>query len=116
MSDNIILDKVKEFAVEVLKLSHEIGVTYGNSDLTVGFIRCSTSMGEYVHRAKYDREQSEQIKKLQEALKECYCAEYWLEILQKAGFVSRSRYEELGAGCTSLRRMLTAAIKARQGK
>ena len=116
MSDNIILDKAKELAVGALKLSHEISSTYGDNVITVGLVKCSTAVGEYIHRAKYDHEHSEQVKKLQEALKECHCAEYWLEILEKSGFVSRSRYEEIASLCASLRRMLTAAIKARQGK
>ncbi|MBO7376667.1 MAG: four helix bundle protein, partial [Clostridia bacterium] len=42
--------------------------------------------------------------------KECYESEYWLELLNKTGFLPDEKYKPLKNLCGSLRRMLISSI------
>lgn len=52
---------------------------------------------------------------MQIALKECYESEYWLEILNRTGYISDTQYKSLKTDCGSIRRMLIASISTAKG-
>ena len=44
------------------------------------------------------------------ALKECYESEYWLELLNRTGYIPDEQYKPLQSDCGAIRRMLIASI------
>lgn len=110
MADSIMLDKAKDFAVDIVNLCKEIKASYRESVLTNQLLRSGTSIGANIHESKYAHGTADFIAKMQIALKECYESEYWLEILNRTGYISESQYCILKNNCGSIRRMLISSI------
>lgn len=110
MSDSIMLEKAKDFAVAVVTLCREIKSTHRESVLTNQLLRSGTSIGANIHESKYGHSRADFISKMQIALKECYESEYWLELLERTGYIADSRAKKLMSDCGAIRRMLIASI------
>lgn len=72
--------------------------------------RSGTSIGANIREAQYAHGKPDFIAKLQIALKEANETGYWLELLQRTGYLPMESYRLLDAQCTSLRAMLVASI------
>lgn len=104
------LIKAKDFAVEIVKLCRSIKEEKRESVLTNQLIRSGTSVGANIHESKYAHGTADFISKMQIALKECYESEYWLELLNRTGYIPDNQYKKLQNECGSLRRMLISSI------
>ena len=47
---------------------------------------------------------------MQIALKECYESEYWLELLNRTGYIDGEHYKKIINDCGQIRRMLISSI------
>ena len=110
MAESIMLDKAKDFAVNIVNLCKFIKETKRESVLTNQLLRSGTSIGANIHESKYAHGTADVIAKLQIALKECYETEYWLELMQKAELLPENTVKEYLHDCGSLRRMLISSI------
>ena len=110
MSDSIMLDNAKDFAVAIVNTCRRIKVAHRESVLTNQLIRCGTSVGANIHESKYGQSCADFIAKMQIALKECYESEYWLELLNRTSMLSDEEYHDLRNQCGAIRRMLIASI------
>ena len=110
MSESIMLEKSKDFAVKIILLCKSIKETQRESILTNQLVRCSTSIGANIHESKYAHSKADFISKMQIALKECYESEYWLELLNRTGCLADDRYRSLNSECGVIRRMLISSI------
>ena len=103
-----------DFAVEILglvkslKASHETIVSN-----QIG--RSGTSIGANIREAQYAHGKPDFISKLQIALKEANETGYWLELLNRTGYLDDAAYRRLDSMCTSLRAMLIASINTAKG-
>ena len=110
MAESIMLNKSKDFAVEVIKICRKIKENKGEASLVNQLIRCATSIGANIHESKYAHSTADFIAKMQIALKECYETEYWLELLFRTECMSDEEYGKLNAECGNIRRMLISSI------
>ena len=110
MSDSVMLEKAKDFAVETVKICKSIKEAKRESVLTNQLIRSGTSIGANIHESKYAHSTADFIAKMQIALKECYKSEYWLELLNRTDYLSDEQYRSLQGLCGSIRRMLISSI------
>lgn len=110
MADSIMLDKAKDFAVNIINLCKNIKETKRESVLTNQLLRSGTSIGANIHESKYAHGTADFIAKMQIALKECYESEYWLELLNRTGYLPDEPYKSLQNNCGVIRRMLIASI------
>ena len=110
MGDTIMLEKAKDFAVDIVTLCRTIRTTQHESVLTNQLLRSATSIGANLHEAKYAQSTADFISKRQIALKECHESEYWLELLYRTDYISSTQYHTLQNTCGSIRRMLIASI------
>ena len=109
------LEKAKDFAVDIVNLCRRIKSAHHESVLTNQLLRCGTSIGANIHESKYAQSTADFVSKMQIALKECYESEYWLELLQRTNYLSAEEYRSLRNTCGSLRRMLISSINTASG-
>ena len=110
MGESIMLEKAKDFAVNIIHLCRYIKDNYRESVLTNQLLRSGTSIGANIHESKYGHGTADFIAKMQIALKECYESEYWLELLNRTGYIPNEQYKPLQNDCGAIRRMLIASI------
>ena len=110
MADSIMLEKAKDFAVQIVNTCKAIKTDKKESVMTNQLLRSGTSIGANIHESKYAHGTADFISKMQIALKECYESEYWLELLYKTGYIEGNLYNELKNTCGTIRRMLISSI------
>ena len=115
MAESIMLVKAKEFAVEIVNLCREIKEHKKESVLANQLLRSGTSIGANIHESKYAQGPADFVSKMQIALKECFESEYWLELLNKTGYMTEEQYKPLQNSCGTIRRMLIASINTTKG-
>ena len=116
MAESIMLDKAKDFAVEIINMCKTIKETKRESVLTNQLMRSGTSIGANIHESKYAHGTADFIAKMQIALKECYESEYWLELLNRTGYLSDEQYKIILNECGQIRRMLISSINTVKNK
>ena len=116
MADSIMLDKAKDFAVNIVNLCKHIKETKRESVLTNQLLRSGTSIGANIYEAQYAQSTKDFISKLEIAQKECYETEYWLELLYETGCMSEENYKVLQNDCGAIRRMLISSLKTIKSK
>ena len=110
MADSIMLDKAKDFAVEIINLCKSIKENHREGVMTNQLIRSGTSVGANIHESKYAHSSADFVSKMQIALKECYEAEYWLELLYRTKYIDEEQYKTIVNNCGQVRRMLISSI------
>ena len=110
MAESIMLDKAKDFAVEIINMCKDIKETKRESVLTNQLMRSGTSIGANIYESKYAHGTADFISKMQIALKECYESEYWLELLNRTGYIDDETYKSIINACGQIRRMLISSI------
>ena len=116
MAESIMLDKAKDFAVEIINMCKTIKETKRESVLTNQLMRSGTSIGANIHESKYAHGTADFIAKMQIALKECYESEYWLELLNRTEYLSDEQYKIILNECGQIRRMLISSINTVKNK
>ncbi|MBQ3527514.1 MAG: four helix bundle protein [Clostridia bacterium] len=115
MAESIMLEKAKDFAVEIVNLCREIKQNNRESVMTNQLLRSGTSIGANIHESKYAHGTPDFISKMQIALKECYESEYWLELLNRTGYITDEKYKRINNNCGQIRRMLISSINTVKG-
>ena len=110
MAESIMLNKAKDFAVEIINMCKNIKETKRESVLTNQLMRSGTSIGANIHESKYAHGTADFISKMQIALKECYESEYWLELLNRTGHIDDEQYKLIINECGQISRMLISSI------
>lgn len=110
MSESVMLEKAKDFAVDIVNACHRIKSERKESIMTNQLLRSGTSIGANIHESKYAQSKADFVYKMQIALKECYESEYWLELLTRTYFLNDSEYQKLRNQCGNIRRMLISSI------
>ena len=110
LSDSIMLETAKDFAVDIVNLCRTIKETKRESVLTNQLLRSGTSIGANIHESKYAHGTADFISKMQISLKECYESEYWLELLNRTGYIDDEKYKKILNDCGQIRKMLISSI------
>ena len=110
MAESIMLDKAKDFAVEIINMCKNIKEAKRESVLTNQLMRSGTSIGANIHESKYAHGTADFISKMQISLKECYESEYWLELLNRTGYIDDEKYKKILNDCGQIRKMLISSI------
>ena len=107
MAESKLRDLSIDFAVKIIRICDGIK---GHYSLVNQLERSSTSIGANIHEANYAHGKADFIAKFQIALKECYEAEYWIELFVKSELMNREVAKELYNQCGTIRRILISSI------
>ena len=110
MAESVMLDRAKDFAVEIVNVCRGLQAEKREYVLTGQLMRCGTSIGANIHESKYAQSPADFVSKMQIALKECYETEYWLELLNRTTLLPDDRYAPLRSACGTIRRMLVSSV------
>ena len=116
MAESIMLERAKDFAAETVDMCRRISTEQREYVLTAQLMKSGTSIGANIHESKYAQSNADFISKMQIALKECYESEYWLELLNRTGFISTEEYRHMQNRCGTIRRMLVSSVKTAKEK
>ena len=110
MGDNQPITISKAFAVEIIELCETARNRKKATAIINQLLRIGTSIGANIHEANYASSKADFISKFQIALKECYEADYWLEIFHDSSIIFDEEYANMFAKCSKIRKLLVASI------
>ena len=111
MADSLTLEKSKDFAIRIVNLYRYLTAEKREYIMSKQLLRCGTSIGANLSEALYGVSRNDFIAKVFIALKETAETEYWLELLNKTGYLSDAEYDSLNDDCKELIKLLTSIAK-----
>ena len=113
MSDdsNVIVAKSKAFALRSIELYRTLVGEKREFIISKQMLKSATSIGANVKEAVRGQSLADFGAKMNIALKEASETEYWLELLQDAGYITPQQGTSFLEDCRELIRILTAIVK-----
>lgn len=99
-----------DFAIRIVNLHKYLGEKHINA-LSNQVLRSGTAVGALYREAEHAESRVDFIHKLAIAQKECNETLYWLELMNKTGYISGKEYESIRNDAEELLKLLTASIK-----
>ena len=94
MADNQLVILSKAFSVDIIRLCENLRERKKATAILNQLLRSGTSIGANIHEANYASSKADFINKFQIALKECYEADYWLEIFHDSNMIPDEEYSQ----------------------
>ncbi len=110
MSESKLRDLSMSFSVQIITLVKDLKVKH-ETIISNQIGRSGTSIGANIYEANYAQGKKDFISKLEIALKEASETGYWLELLNKTGYLDDEAYKRLSDQCTAIRVMLIASCR-----
>ncbi len=104
------------FAVRVVNLVKWLREERKEFSLADQILRSGTSIGANLAEAHFAASRRDFLAKCRISLKECAETLFWLELLEKANFLTREQASSLSADCHELRRLLSATCTTLEQK
>ena len=114
--DNIVSSKSLEFAVRIVRLYKYITATQHEYVLSKQLLKSGTSIGANIREAIGGQSSNDFTAKMHIALKEAYETEYWLEVLFRTDFLTRSEFNAIFKDCRELTNLLASIVKTMKEK
>ena len=109
-NDNVILAKSFRFAVRIVNLYKYLRGEKNERILAAQILKSGTSIGANVRESLRAQSRKDFLAKMNVSLKEAYETEYWIELLYKTDFLSKTEYESLFPECRELTSILAQII------
>ena len=110
-TDNVIVDKSKEFAIRIVRLYQHLEEKKLGFVLSKQVLRIGNSIGANVKEASRAHSKADFIAKMQIALKEASETEYWIELLMETQYITDKAGTSLLEDCRTLIRMIMTIVK-----
>ena len=106
---NITEEKAIKFALEAIELYKRL-IKNNEFVLSKQFLRSATSIGANIMEAQHAQSDRDFLNKMSIALKEARETEYWLELLERSGYLVEEN-KILISSCKELNRILITIVK-----
>lgn len=116
MNENISVEKSFDFAVRVVNLHKYLTQEQKEYVMSKQLLRCGTSIGANVSEAQRGQSMADFAAKMNIALKEANEAEYWLRLLYRTEYLSKSQFESMYADIQELLGILIAICRTSNAK
>ena len=111
MSDSIVFEKSKRFAIRIVKLYKYLCDEKKDVVLSKQLLRSGTSIGANIAEANSAFSKKDFLAKMYIAFKECSESKYWLELLHETDYLTQSEFDSINADCTELQKLLSSITK-----
>ena len=111
VKQNEILSLSKSFALRIVRLHRYMVSNKREFVLSQQLLRSGTSIGANIKEAQFAQSKADFIAKMYISLKEAGETEYWLELLNEAGYLKQNEFESIVTPCQTIIRMLSAITK-----
>ena len=111
MSDSIVFDKSKKFAIRIVNLYKYLCDEKKEFVLSKQLLRSGTSIGANISEAICSISKKEFLSKMYIAFKECSESKYWLELLYATDYLTQSEFDSINADCTEIQKLLSSITK-----
>jgi len=108
---NILRDKSFAFAIRIVKLSQHIKSYHQEYVLSKQILRSGTAIGALIRESENASSKKDFIYKLNVALKEADETLYWLELLNRSGFLENKIFNSMENDCKELIKLLVSSLK-----
>ncbi len=117
-SNNVVLDKSFAFSIRIVNMYKHLTSAADNKEfiLSKQVLRSGTSIGANIRESRRAQSPKDFVNKLYIALKEADETSYWLELLNKTGYLPDDVFESIFLDCEELVKLLTTIIKTTQKK
>ena len=112
MSENIVAEKSKRFAVRIVRLYQYLSEEKKEYVLSKQLLRSGTSIGANIKEALQGQSKNDFIAKMSISLKEATESEYWLDLLYETEYLTKEQYDSIRADCGEVARLLTSIVKS----
>ena len=112
MGENIVVEKSKKFAVQIIELYKILQDEKKEYVLSKQILRSGTSIGANVKEAIRGQSRADFRAKMSISLKEASETEYWLELLYETKFIDKDIFEKLYSDNKELLKLLTSIVKS----
>lgn len=112
MSQSIVFNKSKKFAVRIIHLYQYMSREKNEYVICKQLLRSGTSIGANIAEALVAFSRKDFLAKMYIAFRECFETPYWFDIMLDSDYITKSQYESLTADCTELSKMLSAITKS----
>ncbi len=110
MEQNPTYGKALLFAIRIVKVYKYLTEEKREFIISKQLLRCGTSIGANIREALSVESSSDFIHKLAISQKETNETIYWLTILEKTDYLSRSQFDSSYCDCQELRKILVSII------
>lgn len=111
MSQSIIADKSKAFALDIIVLYKLLTEEKKEYVLSKQLLRSGTSIGANVREGVRGQSKADFISKMSIALKEADETMYWLELLNESGYIDDILFIDISSKCNELIKILVSITK-----
>ena len=111
MSDSIVFEKSKRFAIRIVKLYKYLCDEKKEVVLSKQLLRSGTSIGANIAESNSAFSKKDFLAKMYIAFKECSESKYWLELLHETDYLTQSEFDSINADCTELQKLLSSITK-----
>ena len=110
MTDSIVFEKSKAFAVRIVRLYQWLSDNRKEFVMSKQCLRCGTSIGANLAEGLNGQSRADFISKLHISLKEANETRYWLELLKETDYITDPMFTSLNEDCSELIKLLTSII------
>lgn len=110
-NENLIVNKSIAFAVRIVNMYKYLCKEKHEFVLSKQALRSGTSIGANIKEAIRGQSKADFSAKMNIALKEASETEYWLELLFKTDYLTKSQYNDIISDCVELIKMLTSIVR-----
>jgi four helix bundle protein len=108
---NVIVEKSMNFAVRIVNLYKYLKDKQSEYVLSKQVLCSGTSIGANVKEATRAQSKADFNTKMHIAMKEAVETEYWLELLEKTEYITKSQAESILADCVEIIKILISITK-----
>ena len=112
MTDSIVREKSKVFALRMIKLYRYMCEEKKEFIMSKQAMRSGTSIGANVRESSRAQSTADFLSKLEIALKEADETQYWLELLKDTDYISGKAADSLIADCEEIIRLIVSIVKS----